>query len=80
MYLWVKLQIYKRKSASGSNLPSLIYPKSFKVKVGDKVDHFTEIAGVGTTGHSTGNHLHWQVSVDGNKIDGMNLVDFNLCN
>ena len=57
-----------------------LYPNSSKVKVGDLVKMNQEIASVGTTGYSTGNHLHWQVSVDGNKIDGMNLVDFNLCN
>jgi len=58
-----------------------IYPKSFKVKVGDTVDHFTEIAGVGTTGHSTGNHLHYQVyDKDWNLIDGMQLVDMNIKN
>ena len=46
------------------------------VKVGDKVSSWQKIAEVGTTGYSTGNHLHWQVSKDGNKVDGMNLVDF----
>lgn len=29
--------------------------------MGDKVTHWTEVASVGTTGHSTGNHLHYQV-------------------
>ena len=55
-----------------------LYPKSSKVKVGDIVSAWEEIATVGTTGYSTGNHLHWQVSIGNNKIDGMNLVDFNL--
>jgi len=56
-----------------------IYPNSFKVKVGDKVNHYTEIAKVGTTGYSTGNHLHYQVyDSEWNVIDGMQLVDLSL--
>lgn len=58
-----------------------LYPNSAKVSVGDRVSHWTEIAGVGTTGHSTGNHLHYQVeNANREKIDGMQLVDFNLEN
>ena len=55
-----------------------LYPNSSKVKVGDQVKSWQEIASVGTTGYSTGNHLHFQVSLNNNKIDGMNLIDFNL--
>lgn len=55
-----------------------LYPSSSKVKEGDMVNSWQEIASVGTTGYSTGNHLHWEVSVNGNKIDGMSLIDFNL--
>lgn len=58
-----------------------LYPHSSKVKVGDKVNHWTEIASVGTTGYSTGNHLHYQVeNVNGERIDGMQLIDFTLSN
>ena len=50
-----------------------------KLKVGDKVNHWTEVASVGTTGHSTGNHLHYQVyNSKWELIDGMQLIDFNL--
>lgn len=56
-----------------------LYPNSSKVKVGDKVDHWTEIASVGTTGYSTGNHLHYQVeNSNREKIDGMKFIDFTL--
>lgn len=55
-----------------------LYPNSAKVKVGDSVSHWTEIASVGTTGHSTGNHLHYQVAdANWDLIDGMQLIDFN---
>ena len=55
-----------------------LYPNSAKVKIGDKVLPWQEIAKVGTTGYSTGNHLHWEVSKNNKKIDGMNLIDFTL--
>ena len=58
-----------------------LYPNSAKVKVGDKVTHWTEVASVGTTGHSTGNHLHYQVeNSNREKIDGMKFIDFTMQN
>lgn len=58
-----------------------LYPNSAKVKVGDQVNHWTEIAAVGTTGYSTGNHLHYQVNdEEKNAIDGMKFIDFSLSN
>lgn len=53
-----------------------LYPNSSKVNVGDKVKHWQQIAEVGTTGYSTGPHLHYQVSINGSYIDGMSLIDF----
>lgn len=56
-----------------------LYPNSAKVSVGDKVNHWTQVASVGTTGHSTGNHLHYQVeNASREKIDGMQLINFTL--
>lgn len=58
-----------------------LYPNSAKVKAGDKVNHWTQVASVGTTGYSTGNHLHYQVeNANRELIDGMLLVDFTLSN
>lgn len=55
-----------------------LYPNSIKVNKGDVVNHWTQVASVGTTGYSTGNHLHYQVKdSDRNDIDGMLLVDMN---
>lgn len=53
-----------------------LYPNSSKVKNGDKVKSGQQIAGVGTTGNSTGNHLHFQVTQNGINIDGMSLINF----
>lgn len=54
-----------------------LYPGSAKVKNGDSVKAGQELAGVGTTGYSTGPHLHYQVMYEGNKVDGMSLIDFS---
>lgn len=62
-------QIYK-------SLYGHLYPNSTKLKVGDQVVAGQQIATVGTTGYSTGNHLHWEVSLNGSKIDGLELVNF----
>ena len=53
-----------------------LYPDSSTVKEGDMVTQNQKIASVGTTGYSTGNHLHFQVSKDGTTVDGLSLVDF----
>ena len=54
-----------------------LYPGTAKVKQNDKVTVGQEIAGVGTTGYSTGPHLHFQVQYNGNNVDGMSLIDFS---
>lgn len=44
------------------------------VKAGDYVDQGHVIAAVGTTGSSTGNHLHFEVRVNGEKVDPLKYV------
>lgn len=57
-----------------------LYPNSARVKSGDNVSQGQIIAGVGTTGYSTGNHLHYQVKLNGKVVDGMSLIDFTYEN
>ncbi|MBR5995314.1 MAG: M23 family metallopeptidase [Eubacteriaceae bacterium] len=45
-------------------------------KVGQDVNRGTIIGFVGTTGYSTGNHLHFEVIVNGVRQNPMNFVDF----
>ena len=53
-----------------------LYPNSSQVSVGDTVTKGQVIASVGTTGYSTGDHLHYQVSLNNEVVDGMSLIDF----
>ncbi len=54
-----------------------LYPNSAKVEEGKTVKAGDELAGVGTTGYSTGPHLHYQVELNGTGVDGMSLIDFS---
>lgn len=58
-----------------------LYPGSyqqFNIAENQNVVKSQPLAGVGTTGYSTGNHLHFEVQLeDGTQIDGMSLIDFN---
>lgn len=72
-YIEIKYEI------NGQTYKSLyghLYPNSTNLKVGDQVVAGQQIATVGTTGYSTGPHLHWEVSLNGTKIDGLELVNF----
>jgi murein DD-endopeptidase MepM/ murein hydrolase activator NlpD len=47
------------------------------VKVGDVVEAGQEVGKVGTTGYSTGPHLHFEVRHDGQAIDPAPLLPLN---
>jgi murein DD-endopeptidase MepM/ murein hydrolase activator NlpD len=50
---------------------------SVDVKVGDLVEAGAELGKVGTTGYSTGPHLHFEVRHDGKAIDPAPLLPLN---
>ena len=54
-----------------------LFPGSNLVSVGDSVTMGQQIAEVGTTGYSTGSHLHYQVQYKGKDVDGMSLINFS---
>jgi murein DD-endopeptidase MepM/ murein hydrolase activator NlpD len=47
---------------------------SISVKAGDRVAAGTVVGHVGTTGRSTGPHLHYEVRVEGEAIDPMRYI------
>lgn len=49
--------------------------KSITVKVGDEVTYWQQIGALGTTGRSTGPHVHYEVRVDNKAYDPMNFLE-----
>lgn len=62
----------------GNHLETLYgHLSKIKVKVGQKVSVGDVIGAVGTTGHSTGPHLHYEVRKDGKPINPMKFLTLN---
>ena len=49
---------------------------SIRVSNGTQVSQGQVIGAVGSTGSSSGSHLHFEVSTNGTKVDGLSLVEF----
>lgn len=47
------------------------------VKKGQIVAEGQEIAKVGSTGNSTGNHLHFEIRIDNRLVDPGKVINFN---
>ena len=46
------------------------------VKVGDTLSAGDEVGKIGSTGRSTGNHLHFEVHIDGKPVDPLYFVTY----
>ncbi|MBL7662119.1 M23 family metallopeptidase [bacterium] len=49
---------------------------AFNVRVGDKLSRGSKIGQVGSTGHSTGPHLHYEIRDNGRALDPQPFLDF----
>lgn len=67
------------KDVNGTEINNIVtnyyHLSNFGVNVGDKVEQGQFIGEIGTTGGSTGCHLHWEVEIDGNNIDPVTLLN-----
>lgn len=54
-----------------------MYANQLKVNVGDIVSAGQVIAGVGSDGESTGNHLHLQLELNGEAIDPLKYIKYD---
>jgi hypothetical protein len=64
----------KLKGATGEHIFAHMIALSLRVSKGDKVAQGQQLGMMGTTGASTGVHLHWEVRVNGRLVDPMTLV------
>lgn len=64
------------KIENGEVMTVYAHCKSLKVKKGDKVKIGQTIATVGSTGNSTGPHLHFEIRLSGRYINPRYIIDF----
>lgn len=63
-----------RISHGNGTMTTYMHSSAVYVNVGDQVTRGQNIGAVGNTGNSTGPHLHFEVSVNGTRIDPMTYI------
>jgi len=67
--------IIEHGTSNGKTISTLYaHLTSYSVKIGDKVKLGEQIGKVGTTGRSTGMHLHFTVYSNGTAVNPLNYV------
>jgi len=66
---------YVRVSHAGGYETLYAHCSALAVRQGDAVTKGQVIAYVGSTGRSTGNHLHWEVYVNGSRVDPLDFFE-----
>lgn len=64
------------KIVNGDVMTVYAHCKTLKVKVGDKIKLGQTIATVGSTGNSTGPHLHFEIRLENRYINPKYVIDF----
>ena len=64
------------KITNGDVMTVYAHCKTLKVKVGDKIKAGQTIALVGSTGNSTGSHLHFEIRYENRYINPRYVIDF----
>ncbi len=57
---------------------SFAHMSSYAVRVGDIVKQGQKLGGIGSTGTSTGPHLHWEVKINGKRINPESFQKMNI--
>jgi LAS superfamily LD-carboxypeptidase LdcB/murein DD-endopeptidase MepM/ murein hydrolase activator NlpD/muramidase (phage lysozyme) len=72
------LELKSIDSAGKEIIQSFLHLSATTAKVGQAVKQGEEIAKMGNTGRSTGPHLHWEVKVNGSRINPKDFLKMNV--